>query len=148
MGVAGELGHNYKGIGAGELWGWQESYSFHTPNQCTIAREFFRVLRRGGKLVGLDWMSATGLSEAEYGHWIGPINLAWEATTGSPHGSPLYRPSPTALCRPSIALHRPLPTALYQPLPTASLTAVVCSAGTDVAGTHDAYLGLWPPSYR
>eukprot|EP00929_Paragymnodinium_shiwhaense_P104807 TRINITY_DN69523_c0_g1_i1.p1 TRINITY_DN69523_c0_g1~~TRINITY_DN69523_c0_g1_i1.p1 ORF type:complete len:371 (+),score=33.17 TRINITY_DN69523_c0_g1_i1:213-1325(+) len=63
-----------------------ESYSFHTPNQCEIAREFARTLKPGGHLVGLDWMAAPGLTDAEYAYWVGPINLAWEATTGTPEG--------------------------------------------------------------
>lgn len=63
---------------------FQESYSFHTPNQRDIAMEFARVLRPGGHLAGLDWFTAPGLTDAEYMHWIGPINVAWEASTGSP----------------------------------------------------------------
>jgi len=65
---------------------FQESYSFHTPNQCEIAQEFFRVLKPGARLIGLDWMAAAGLTEEEYRYWIGPINLAWEASTGTPEG--------------------------------------------------------------
>jgi len=51
-----------------------------------MASEFSRVLKPGGKLIGLDWMTAAGLDDAEYKYWIGPINLAWEASTGTPEG--------------------------------------------------------------
>lgn len=42
------------------------------------------MLKPGGKVVGLDWVAAMGLTKEEYLYWIGAINVGWEATIGTP----------------------------------------------------------------
>jgi 2-polyprenyl-3-methyl-5-hydroxy-6-metoxy-1,4-benzoquinol methylase len=62
---------------------FQESM-FHVPNKCQVLKELARITKTGGKVVGLDWVTALGATDPEYNYWIGAVNIGWEATIGSP----------------------------------------------------------------
>jgi 2-polyprenyl-3-methyl-5-hydroxy-6-metoxy-1,4-benzoquinol methylase len=62
---------------------FQESM-FHVPNKCHVLKELARITKTGGKVVGLDWVTALGVTDPSYNYWIGAVNVGWEATIGSP----------------------------------------------------------------
>jgi len=56
----------------------------HFPDRSAFFREAFRVLRRGGRLAGEDWLCRSGLDEASWQRLIAPIHRTWSiAALGS-----------------------------------------------------------------